>query len=193
MKRKFYVLKVSLVGIKPEIWRRFVVPADITLDRLHDVIQIVMGWEDYHLHQFTIGGERYTEYRESPEDGKDDGRYRLGNLVKRKGLLFEYIYDFGDNWVHHVTLEETNYAQGLRDEPIMLLAGARACPQEDVGGIGGYTEYCEAMKDKKHPGHREYVKWRGPYAPEMVDLDEKNMELLKYLRWSRPRLTIWEA
>lgn len=186
-------MKVSLTGIEPEIWRRFVVPADITLDRLHDVIQIVMGWEDYHLHQFTIGGKRYTEYPESPEDGKDDGRYRLGNLVKRKGLSFEYIYDFGDNWGHQVTLEETNHLPGPEDEPVMLLAGERACPPEDVGGTYGYAEYCKAMKDKKHPRHREYARWRGPYDPERIDVNNINMELLKYLRWSRPRMAEWDV
>lgn len=190
MKIKSYVLKVSLVGIKPEIWRRFVVPADITLDRLHDVIQIVMGWQDYHLHQFTISGKRYTEYPESPEDGRDDGRYRLGNLVKNKGTLFEYVYDFGDNWVHQVIFEEITHTQWPQDEPIKLLAGERACSPEDVGGVGGYAEYCEAMKNKKHPRHREYFQWRGPYDPEMLDLEEKNMELLKYLRWARPRLMV---
>lgn len=190
---KSYVLKVSLVGIEPEIWRRFVVPADITLDRLHDVIQIVMGWEDYHLHQFTVSGMRYTEYPESPEDGKADGRYRLGNLVKHKGLSFEYIYDFGDNWAHQLLLEEITHAHGPQDEPVRLLAGERACPPEDVGGIGGYAEYCAAMKNRKHPEHREYVQWRGPYDPEMVDLDEKNMELRKYLRWSRPRPMVWDV
>lgn len=191
MNKRLYVLKVSLVGIKPEIWRRFIVPAEITLDRLHDVIQIVMGWQDYHLHQFTIGGKRYTEDPESPEDGKDDGRFRLGNLIKRKGLSFEYVYDFGDNWVHQMTLEETNHARGLRDEPVKILAGKRACPPEDVGGVGGYAEYYEAMKNKRHPRHREYIAWRGLFDSEMVDIDEMNMELLKYLRWSRPRLTIW--
>lgn len=152
-----------------------------------------MGWQDYHLHQFSIAGKMYTEDPESPEDGKDDGRYRLGNLVKRKGLSFEYVYDFGDNWVHYATLEETNYAQGPRDELVRLLGGERACPPEDVGGIGGYAEYCEAMKDKKHPRYKEYVGWRGHYDPEMIDIDAKNIELLKYLRWSRPRLMIWEV
>ena len=65
MKRHLYVLRVTLADIEPEIWRRFVVPSDITLDRLHDVIQIVMGWTDSHLHEFTIGGKRYSEYLES--------------------------------------------------------------------------------------------------------------------------------
>ncbi len=69
MNERFYLLKIHMLGIEPKIWRRFVVPANITLDRLHDVIQIVMGWTDSHLHEFTIGNKRYTEYPESKEDG----------------------------------------------------------------------------------------------------------------------------
>ena len=73
MKERFYLLKIQLLDIEPTIWRRFVVPAGITLDRLHDVIQIVMGWTDSHLHEFTIGNKRYTEYPESKEDGLECG------------------------------------------------------------------------------------------------------------------------
>jgi len=91
MTERFYLLKIQLQFIKPAIWRRFVVPADITLDRLHDVIQIVMGWEDCHLHEFTIGKKRYTEYPESPEDGLPCGKYRLGDLVRQKGSVFHYL------------------------------------------------------------------------------------------------------
>ena len=59
MNERLYLLKIRVVYIEPEIWRRFVVPASITLDRLHDVIQIIMGWTDSHLHEFTIGKKRY--------------------------------------------------------------------------------------------------------------------------------------
>ena len=76
MNERFYLLKIQLLDIEPTIWRRFVVSASITLDRLHDVIQIVMGWTDSHLHEFTIGKKRYTEYPESKEDGLVWGRYR---------------------------------------------------------------------------------------------------------------------
>ena len=81
MNERNYLLKISLLEIEPEIWRRFVVPADITLDRLHDVIQIVMGWTDSHLHEFRIGKNRYTEYPESKEEGLECGRYRLGEAI----------------------------------------------------------------------------------------------------------------
>ena len=86
MEDRMYLLTIRLDGIEPEIWRRFVAPGDITLDRLHDVIQIVMGWQDYHLHTFTIGKKRYTENPESKEDGAREDRYRLVDLIKKKGI-----------------------------------------------------------------------------------------------------------
>ncbi len=95
MNERFYLLEIQLVDIEPAIWRRFVVPASITRDRLHDVIQIVMGWTDSHLHEFTIGKKRYTEYPESKEDGLECGRYRLGDLMKQKGRTFRYLNDLG--------------------------------------------------------------------------------------------------
>jgi hypothetical protein len=85
MSDRFYQLNIRLLDIEPAIWRRFVVPADITLDRLHDVIQIVMGWDDSHLHEFTIGKKRYTEFPESEEEGLESGQYRLGDLIRQKG------------------------------------------------------------------------------------------------------------
>jgi len=69
MSERMYLLKVRLLDIEHEILRRFVVPASITLDRIHDVIQIVMGWTDSHLHEFTIGKKRYTEYPQERGDG----------------------------------------------------------------------------------------------------------------------------
>ena len=84
MTDRYYLLKIYLLNIEPEIWRRFVVPAKITLDRLHDVIQVVMGWKDYHLHEFKVGKKRYPEYPESKQDGFECGKYRLGDLIKQK-------------------------------------------------------------------------------------------------------------
>jgi len=60
MTERYYLLKIYLLDIEPEIWRLFVVPARITLDRLHDVIQVVMGWKDYHL-QARKGGAKKSQ------------------------------------------------------------------------------------------------------------------------------------
>lgn len=184
----FYLLKISLDHSQPEIWRRFFVPAQITLDRLHDVIQIVMGWKDCHLHQFIVGKKKYTEYPESKEDGLPDGKFVLKDLIKRQGQTFEYIYDFGDSWAHTIVLEDNNYANRHLDCKIECLEGENACPPEDVGGIHGFMEFCKAMKDKKHEDHEHYREWYGELMKiEEFPIHNINDELNKYERWARER------
>lgn len=193
MNERFYLVKIQLLYIEPAIWRRFVVPANITLDQLHDVIQIVMGWTNSHLYQFTIGNKRYTEYRESKEDGLICSRYRLGDLIKQKGRKFRYLYDFGDGWEHELVLEENRYFNPeLKTEPAYL-EGERACPPEDVGGVPGYFRFCNALKDPRHEDHESYMEWSGGnYDSERFDSESINLELMKYLRESRDRDQNWE-
>lgn len=186
---KSYLLKITLDGIAPAIWRRFVLPADISLDRLHDVIQIVMGWQDSHLHEFILDGKRFTEDPESPEDGENEERFRLCDLVKRIGKTFKYHYDFGDSWMHQVVVEETNHTLPSHDAPIACLEGKRACPPEDVGGVPGYDEFCKAISDRENPSHDEYMDWYAGFGwyektfdSEKFDLGKVNLELLKYFR-----------
>ena len=184
MNQRFYLLKIQLLDIEPAIWRRFVVPANITLDRLHDVIQIVMGWTDSHLHEFTIGKKRYTEYPELKEDGLVCGRYRLGNLIKKKGRTFDYLYDFGDSWEHELVIEESRYFNPELRTELACLEGERACPPEDVGGVPGYFEFCNALKDPNHEEHESYMEWSGgDYDSEQFDSESVSWELMKYLRW----------
>jgi len=192
MNQRFYLLKIQLADIEPEIWRRFVVPASITLDRLHDVIQIVMGWADCHLHEFTIGKKRYTEYPESKEDGLVCGRYRLGDLIKLKGRVFHYLYDFGDDWAHELVLEESRYFDPDLGTDLACIDGERACPPEDVGGVPGFFEFCKILKDPTHEAHDGYMEWSGGnYDSERFDVSSINRELMKYLRWSRDRYQHW--
>jgi len=192
MNERFYLLKIQLVEIEPAIWRRFVVPASITLDRLHDAIQIIMGWTDSHLHEFAIGKKRYTEYPESKEDGLVCGRYRLGDLIKQKGRTFRYLYDFGDSWEHEIVLEESRYFNPEQRTELACLEGERACPPEDVGGVSGYYKFCNALKDPDHEEHESYMEWSGgDYDSEQFDSDSVNWELMKYLRWSRDRYQNW--
>ncbi|MCJ7600483.1 MAG: plasmid pRiA4b ORF-3 family protein [Desulfobulbaceae bacterium] len=194
MNERFYLLKIRLLEIEPEIWRRFVVPASISLDRLHDVIQIVMGWTDSHLHEFTFGKKRFTEYPEYKDDGLECGKYRLGNLIKQKGRTFEYQYDFGDGWEHELTLEENRYFNPEIRSEVACLAGARACPPEDVGGVPGYYEFCQALEDPQHEEHESFMEWSGGnYDSKKFDADAVNWELMKYLLWSRDRSLLWEG
>ncbi len=194
MKERFYLLEIELIDIEPAIWRRFVVPANITLDRLHDVIQIVMGWTDSHLHEFVISKKRYTEYPESKEDGLECGKYRLGDLIKQKGREFFYHYDFGDGWEHRLVLEENRYPVSTSEPELICMDGERACPPEDVGGVPGYFEFCKALQDPTHEDHESYMDWSGGnFDSEQFDSDSVNWELMKYLRWSRNRYQNWEG
>ncbi len=100
-------LKVELVGIKPLIWRRVVVPETITLGKLHTVIQAAMGWTDSHLHEFEIAGVHYGIADADDVFGPpvvSEVRARLGKSLGGMAS-FRYVYDFGDDWVHKVKVE----------------------------------------------------------------------------------------
>lgn len=187
--------------IEPEIWRRVIVPGSISLDRLHDVVQIAMGWEDSHLHQFTIGNKNYSDDPEIKASGFDEEKFRLVDLLKQKGRKFKYLYDFGDCWFHEITIEDSRLAAPEIIEPLFCVEGARACPPEDVGSDAGYYEFCEVMKDPDNPQHRSYLDWMThfssalldeSYDPEFFSVEQVNSELRKYLRWSRNRNLPWE-
>ena len=177
---QIYQIKVTLDLSRPPIWRRIQVPGNITLRKLHDVLQIVMGWTDSHLHQFTIEGKRYGdaqndewgELRLQPEQ-----RYRLSQVVPSAGARFQYEYDFGDSWEHTLRVEKFLPPEPRAQYP-QCLAGKRACPPEDVGGVWGYQAFLEALADPDDARHDEYMEWiGGEFDAEAFDLGEVNTQL----------------
>lgn len=182
-----YTIKITLLGSKPPIWRRFCVPGEITLDRLHDVIQIVMGWEESHLHRFEINGQRFSEKPEEEADGAEEAGFVLSELLRKARTKFLYEYDFGDGWEHELIVERIDEVPEGHRACIGCIGGKRACPLEDVGGVDGFAEYIAALKNPKHPEHESYREWRGPFDPSEFGPDAVNFELAKYCRWSRPR------
>jgi len=187
-----YQIKVTLMGSKPPVWRRFLVADTTTLNRLHDILQIVMGWTNSHLHMFTINGQIYGD----PEDDeygdlgtKNEARFKLNQVAGREGSKFRYEYDFGDSWEHELILEkilpaDPSTGSGRMRYPLCVV-GKRACPPEDVGGVWGYKRFLEAMADPENPEHDEYVQWiGGEFDPEHFDLDEVN-DRLRHPRRSR--------
>ncbi len=198
MGERLFLLNIKLLDITPEIYRHFIVPASITLDRLHDVIQIVMGWKDAHLHGFNIAMKSYTENPQTTEEGAHEGLFRLIDLIEESGKSFEYLYDFGDCWQHEITIMDNRYSRTDLQGPLECIEGTGACPPEDVGGVPGYYEFCEAWKNPGHEKHTHYKEWYAgfPWYDEYFDMDtyplEKvNAELLKFLRWSRERFEPW--
>ena len=181
MANSLYLLKIKLLYIEPDIWRRFVVPSDIKLNHLHDVIQIVMGWNDCHLHEFLLGSKCYTANPEFKEDGEKTSRYRLVNLIKEKGQTFGYLYDFGDDWLHEIILEDSEYQNQKLKSEVRCLDGARACPPEDVGGLPGYDGFCDTMKNPCSEGYDEFLDWYGEiFDSEKFDIATVNKRLKAY-------------
>lgn len=173
-----YRLKVTLRDVRPPIWRRFLVPGDISLKRLHDSLQAVMGWTDSHLHQFEARGVRY---------GASDREFGVMRVSETKTILREvlcrpkdrltYEYDFGDGWVHDVVLEAV-LPPGEGGLYPCVEAGKRACPPEDVGGCYGYDQCLAALTDPRHPDHEHVVGWiGGAFDPEAFDVAAVNQAI----------------
>ena len=175
-----YQIKVTLKHIKPPIWRRIQVRNDITLRRLHEILHVVMGWDGYHLHAFTIKGDEYGE--PDPRDLYDadlidERRVKLGAVVTGAKEKFRYTYDFGDDWEHELLVEKVEAPQEGVQYPICL-KGKRATPPEDCGGPWGYAELLEAVSNPEHPEYAERREWLGDYFdPEEFDLEGINRQL----------------
>lgn len=176
-----FQLKISLVGVaKPAVWRRVLVPADVRLDRLHEVVQAVMGWENCHMHVFTNGSAEYG--LPDPElRHRDESRTTLNQLLERAGDRVRYTYDFGDDWEHDIVVEKVLAAQ-----PDVLyaicLTGEGACPPEDCGGAWGYEDLRGVLADAAHEEHEDMLEWLGldsasAFEPAHFNVDEVNEAL----------------
>ena len=172
-------LKITLVGSKPPIWRRVIVPVSLTLADLHWVIQIAMGWENSHLHDFDVSGKRFTEFEEDIQAGTGDSTaVTLRSLkLNKEGRTFHYNYDFGDGWLHKIAVESSGPAEDPAQIPVCV-TGRRACPPEDCGGVHGYQFLLEAVSDPRHPEHEELSEWLDPeFDPEAFDAGQVNRTL----------------
>lgn len=177
-----YKLKVSLLDVEPPIWRRLLVAQDVRLPRLHDILQVVMGWTDSHLHQFKVGdvqfGEPDREFEPSPIDY---ATIQLNQIAPRIGSTCIYEYDFGDGWEHLILVEDTLPIESVKDRLPRCLEGERACPPEDVGGPDGYANFLVALGNPDDPEHEEWRVWAGEgFDPAAFDLARVNRLLARY-------------
>jgi hypothetical protein len=160
MERQIFVLRIALREVKPAVWRRVMVPGGFTLDRVHRVAQLAVGWQDCHLHSFEIGGAQYgLPDPDGMLDIRDELETRL-DAVAGKDSRFVYTYDFGDWWEHEILVEDVLVAAPEQRYP-MCIDGDGQCPPEDVGGAYGYARFRQAIADPTHPDHDATVEWHG--------------------------------
>ena len=178
-------LHIKLDHIEPTIWRRVEVPITTSLKGLHDVIQAVMLFKDYHLFEFNAGGKRYAVPDPEWDFGADTyaaRNVRIGALVDRGITTFNYTYDFGDDWRHSITVEAVTDADPAVEYPRFLDGDWRA-PPEDVGGLPGFEDFLIAMSKPRHAQHRKVVDWYGGrFEPNDIGVDTINERIAKLAR-----------
>ncbi|NCB43303.1 MAG: plasmid pRiA4b ORF-3 family protein [Clostridia bacterium] len=180
-----FQFKVQIKNItQPPVWRRITVPSYFSFGHLASVINIAFGWSGSHLYSFTPDG-----YGTSPEisssdewdlfadtksdDGLDAAETRLSEFFDKVGQHMIYIYDFGDDWTHVVTLEKI-IPEVTRQ--VSCLAGKGACPPEDCGGPWAYQDLKKVLADKNHPNYQEMAEWLGLDDDELWDANEFDLE-----------------
>ena len=166
-------VRIELVDSDPSIWREVEVPTSVTLKVLHDVVQTVMGWFDYHLWEFTIGTQRYGLPADEDdgwghEPSADATKVRLRDVLKPRKTVIEYLYDFGDGWEHRLTVTNIRAGEPATSYP-RYIGGERNAPPEDCGGIPGFYHMLDALADPNHPDHADVNEWLDEYDPDIID------------------------
>ena len=175
--------KIQIRGIKkPPVWRRIEIPTTMTFEEFHLTIQSAFGWENYHLYQFQKqacdGGWSIKSPKELEQDPFgyrgmqiDASKTRVGDFLKSRLLKkFVYVYDFGDDWIHDITLEKADEA-GTLTHPVCHDAKG-ACPPEDCGGPWGYEDIKELfLKSPRSSETKEYLEWMGLESVKDFDAD----------------------
>lgn len=165
-----------LADVEPSVSRRLLVPGSITLGKLHDILQVSMGWTNSHLHGFGIGAERF-----GPQDDDLEGEIHEGEVSVLSAIgaheTFVYEYDLGDAWDHNVAVERVSrLGQGLKHA--VCLGGENACPPEDCGGSDGYRHLLVVLADPEDPEYRDLFDWiGGPFDPKHFDVAAVNVAL----------------
>jgi len=177
-----YQLRIDLEGASPPIWRRVLVPGYFTLADIHSIIQAVMDWEDLHLHEFNVNGVRIGQIMNADDtwnnaDYVNEFDVTMAEVAVASNGKFQYIYDFGDNWVHKIAIEKTLPYDKSVPYPICI-GGKQAAPIEDSGGIRGYYLRLKAFADPDSAMHEETVEWLGEdFKPKAFDIDAINRKL----------------
>jgi len=187
-----YQFKITLEDISPAIWRQILVPARYTFWDLHVAIQDSMGWLDYHLHAFELkapGSGKRVEVG-IPDEEFDrpvipGWEKALNEYFVQPGTTASYNYDFGDGWVHEILLEGVLLPEKSTKYP-KCIAGERACPPEDCGGVPGYSDLLRVLRTPAHKEYKNIVAWLKGHAKNYWPYNPEHFEA-ESVRFSDPR------
>ena len=169
---KILKIRISMLHIRPKIWRELLVANSITFEDLHKIIQLAFDWTNSHLYNFDVNGTLFSLPDEEYENDDLDVKTRISKYLFSKGQKCIYTYDFGDNWEHEIEIIDI-----LEREKIQYpkcIGGKRNSPPEDCGSIPGYENVVQALKSKNKRKYRDILGWLGDYDLEKFDIDEVN-------------------
>ncbi len=173
-------LRLVVAGTQPRVWRRLLVLETMWLSRLHDSIQIALDWFDYQTHVFALDDLKFgNPVKRDDLLVEDDRDVTLGDLNLAHRDRMTYDYQFGEGWRVDIRVEKAAAAaKGVRYPA--CVAGERAGPPEDCGGLEAYHDMLACLKEPASDLGREWLGWLGPeYDPGVCDLDKVNQALRK--------------
>ena len=174
-----FEFKIQLRGLsKPAVYRKLKVPENMTFDRFHTAIQNTFGWHNCHLYEFSAmsSGSHFQIEIPHPDnegDSFDSRKVKLKEIFKHEKQTFTYIYDFGDDWIHKITLEKITPEKIIRT---YCIGGKGKCPPEDCGGIHGYQQFLEIINNPKDPEYKEMREWAWLSKGKEWDVNEFDLE-----------------
>ena len=191
-----YLLRIELRDLKPAIYREIIVEPGTTLRKLHKVIQAAMGWKDCHLHAFAKPSANQRFYRVPRsnvfeprnadawgEPANDDSKFKLSDLLRAPKDKLLYLYDFGDDWEHLITLKSIVETESALPH---LMKAQSGCPPEDCGGPPGFSQWAEIWFDPQHPEHETAVAVFGTQEPGTLNF-EALQKTVKKLQPKKPK------
>ncbi|KIL43103.1 plasmid pRiA4b ORF-3 family protein [Jeotgalibacillus campisalis] len=190
-----FILHVALDINTHPVWRRIAIPKGLTFPELHKTLQIAFNWQEAHLHEFLLFPSKPFD----PDRAKEmENRKPILNLVSHEEAFgydsgipmkldkgekiadylpaeIRYIYDFGDDWQHRITIEKMvdDYTY---NHPVCL-EGEGNTPPENIGGEGGYEMFLDVMADPAHPDHNHLKSWSESQGYKNFNLDLVNYSL----------------
>ncbi len=187
-----YQLKIQIDIDGFDIWRRVLVPSTYSFRNLHNIIQTVFDWQNYHLHKFEVKKDGSVDKLIVMDDDPDTLEwldFDSYDVVQERFTALEdilpygeviYEYDFGDSWEHTIILEKVIKSNAFK---ATFLEGKGERPPEDVGGSGGYEEYMRIMADDTDPEHESMKIWSESQKERKMSPEKINNRLKRSIRW----------
>jgi hypothetical protein len=159
-------MRVDLAGMEVPVWRELLVPARLTLEEVHVIVQVCFDWEDAHLHEFQVGHERFLDARDDTlldmPHQRSDGQVRLHQLVDALPFEFHYLYSQDEFWSHRVRVTEMLAPSDVHLYPLCV-GGQNAAPPEGVGGAHGYNDFLRCLARASTPDGIDALQWIGGF------------------------------